>query len=85
MGNANSELVINLYVKSKILYDSKVVVDSILGTCTAQTELAAIINTCKYRLRSLPNFETGLVRKQANSAAQGLARVSKFYASHHVF
>jgi ribonuclease HI len=65
--------------------DCKLVVDSIVDRTNNQAEFGTIISICKSLLSQSPNFKISFVRRQANSVAHSLAKVSRMYARHQVF
>ncbi|PNX72103.1 60S ribosomal protein l23, partial [Trifolium pratense] len=60
--------------------DCKLVVDGISHNIGTNSELGAILNSCKALLSIFPNFKISLVRRQANNAVHMLARASLSYA-----
>jgi ribonuclease HI len=63
--------------------DCKQVVDGISNNIGTNSELWAILNSCKAPLSFFPNFKISYVRWQANNVAHSLARASLSYASSH--
>lgn len=65
--------------------DCKAVVDVLHSSFNGVSEFYSILANCKNHLSLYPNSRMSLIRGQANQDAHIVARVSRFYASHHVF
>jgi hypothetical protein len=71
--------------KVSIELDCKLVVDDIFFSTNNHTEVGNTLHECRMLLDSLPNFKISFIWRKTNFVAHELARVSKLYASHHIF
>ena len=71
--------------KVSIELDCKLVVDDIFDSTNNHTEVGNTLHECRMLLDSLPNFKISFIWRKTNFVAHELARVSKLYASYHIF
>lgn len=74
-----------LKISSVTLFsDSKILVDAIHARVEGLSEFNMIVSRISPCLELQCNFEVKFIRRQANLAAHGLARVASSYSSHQV-